>query len=166
MIERYKKDGTSNIVEIDKSLFFKRKYNRGRVTNGQWYLLEVERETKKAFIIPVLNRNCDTMSRIIYENILPGSIIITDQMRAYSFALQKSTVLEHKQINHSLNFVNPEDFSIHTQTIEGLWGLLKRYLRGKNGITKEQQFDFLIQFIWEQKIEKRKRFNCLLNILK
>ncbi|KAG0430645.1 hypothetical protein DMUE_5643, partial [Dictyocoela muelleri] len=120
----------------------------------------------KAFIIPVLNRNSDTMSRIIYENILPSSIIITDKWREYSSAIQESTVFEHRQINHSLNFVDLEDFSIHTQTIEGLSGLMKRFLRDKNGITKEQQSDFKIQFIWEHKIEKRKRFNCLLYILK
>ncbi|KAG0441466.1 hypothetical protein DMUE_1036 [Dictyocoela muelleri] len=106
------------------------------------------------------------MSRIIYENILPGSIIITDQWRAYSSALQESTVFEHRQINHSLNFVDPEDYSIHTQTIEGLWGLMKRFLRDKNGITKEQQSDFFNTIFLEHKIEKRKRFNCLLNILK
>ncbi|KAG0438608.1 hypothetical protein DMUE_2988 [Dictyocoela muelleri] len=85
MIGGYNEDVTSKIVEIDESLFFKRKFNRGRVTNGQWYVGGVEKGTKKAFIIPVLNSISDTMSRIIYENILPVSIIITNQWRAYFF---------------------------------------------------------------------------------
>ncbi|KAG0442187.1 hypothetical protein DMUE_0469 [Dictyocoela muelleri] len=124
------------------------------------------KRVKKAFIIPVLNRNSQTMAWIISENVLPGTTIITDQWRAYSAALRDNTTIEHRQIHHSLNFVDPEDPTVHTQTIEGLLSLMKRFLRGRNDISKEQQSEFIIQFIWEHKIEKRKRFNCLLSMFK
>ncbi|KAG0438702.1 hypothetical protein DMUE_2922 [Dictyocoela muelleri] len=65
------------IVEIDDILFFKKKYNRGRHNFGQWYVGGIERG-KKAFKIPVNNRNTTTMLQIITENILPGTIIITN----------------------------------------------------------------------------------------
>ncbi|KAF9754361.1 hypothetical protein NGRA_3355, partial [Nosema granulosis] len=56
-------DGTSKIVEIDESYFFKRKYNRGRLTNDQWYIGSVESGTKKAFIIQVPNRNARLLGK-------------------------------------------------------------------------------------------------------
>lgn len=162
----YNDDGTSKIVEIDESYFFKRKYNRGRLTNGQWYVGGVERGSKKTFLIPVSNRNQLTMRTIIQENVLPGTIIVTDQWRAYSAALRDDETYEHRPVNHSINFVDPEDPSVHTQTIDGLWGHMKKFLRGKSGISKEQQSEFLIQFLWEHKIDKRKRINVLLSLFR
>ena len=82
-------DGTQKIVEIDESLFFKRKYYKGRVKNGDWYVGGVERNSKKAFISLVANRNADTMVEVIAENVLPGTIIITDNWKAYKKAFEK-----------------------------------------------------------------------------
>ena len=39
-------DGTSLIVEMDEILFFIRKYNRGLIRTGQWYVAGVERGSK------------------------------------------------------------------------------------------------------------------------
>jgi transposase-like protein len=159
-------DGTNKVVEIDESLFFKRKYSRGRLTDGQWYIGGIERGSKKAFIVPVQNRNTETIRHVINENVHPGTIVITDQWRAYSSALSANNDFEHRSVNHSLNFVDPEDPTVHTQTIEGLWSHMKKFLRGKSGISKEQQSEYLLQFIWEHKIEVRMRFNVLLELLK
>jgi hypothetical protein len=82
-------DGTSRIVEIDESLFFKRKHNRGRIQNRQWYIGGIEIKSRKCFIVPVDNRNSITMTRIISENSLLGTKIITDKWRAYTPALRK-----------------------------------------------------------------------------
>ncbi|KAG0439992.1 hypothetical protein DMUE_2062, partial [Dictyocoela muelleri] len=161
----FNEDGIRKIVEIDESYFFKRKYNRGRLTNGVWYIGGIERGSRKTFLIPVPNRNAQTISRIFHDNVLPGTTIVTDQWRTYSSAIRTDPEYEHKYVNHSCNFVEPDDPSIHTQTIDGLWGHMERYLRGKSGISKEQQSEYLIQFLWEQKIEKRKRFNVLISLL-
>jgi hypothetical protein len=47
--------GVPRVVEIDESLFFKRKYHRGRYRNQQWIFDMAERGTKKAnfFIVTV-----------------------------------------------------------------------------------------------------------------
>ncbi|KAG0439844.1 hypothetical protein DMUE_2152 [Dictyocoela muelleri] len=57
----YDENNRSKIVEIDESLFFKRKYNRGRIRDGQWYVGGIERGTKKHLlfltIIGILNND-------------------------------------------------------------------------------------------------------------
>ncbi|KAG0430777.1 hypothetical protein DMUE_5629 [Dictyocoela muelleri] len=158
-------DGTRKIVEIDESLFFKRKYNRGRITVGQWYIGGVERESKKAFVVPVANISAATINHIISEYIEPGCLIITNQWRAYALVLQNNDDHEHRNVYISINFVDPEIPAVHTQTIEGLWSHMKRFLRGKVGISNENYSEYLIQFLWEHKTEKTLRFNTFLLIL-
>jgi hypothetical protein len=74
----YDEHGRPKTVEVDESLFFKSKYNRGRNIYGQWYVGGVERGSKKVFLVPVSNRNTDTMIRVIRDYVLPGTTIITD----------------------------------------------------------------------------------------
>ncbi|KAG0437687.1 hypothetical protein DMUE_3547 [Dictyocoela muelleri] len=99
----------------------------------------VRKRDKNGAYNPCFKQKFQTMARIISENVLPGTTIITEQWRAYSAALRDYTTIEHRQISQSLNFLDPEDPSVHTQTIEGLWSLMKRFLRGRNGIYKRQQ---------------------------
>lgn len=154
--------GLPKIVEIDESLFFRAKYNRGNHTPGQWYVGGIERGTKKAFLVPVLNRNTNTILQIIQDNVHPNTIIITDQWRAYEAALRQLSGFEHRTVNHSINFVNPASIETHTQTIEGFWSLSKRFLRSRNGINQDEHAEYLLQFLWEHKIERNKRINKLL----
>lgn len=159
-------DGSEKIIEMDESMFFKRKYNRGRITNGTWYIGGIVRGSRECFMFPVSNRNTETITEIILDNVRPGTRIITDKWAAYKKALDTMTQYSHDRINHSLHFVDPERPEIHTQNIEGLWSRSKYFLRKRNGLHQEQHSEMLIQFLWEYRIEKRKRFNSLLSLLK
>ncbi len=83
-------------------------------------MAELKGDQKKAFIVPVFNRNTDTMRNGIYENVFPGTTIITDQWKAYFAALRDCHDYEYRHVNHSINFVSPEDNCIYTHKIEGL----------------------------------------------
>ena len=109
----------SKIVEIDESIFFKRKYNRRylEVLNGFWR--DRAGFTKHVMIL-VLNRSSATLILLIRQYITPGSKITTDCWAAYNLISLDQYFLRFK-INHSLYFIDPKNSLIHTQTIENCW---------------------------------------------
>ena len=44
---------------------------------------------------------------------------------------------EHKAVNHSLHFVDPDDPKVHTSDIESQWRVLKRSVLPKTGTVKD-----------------------------
>jgi hypothetical protein len=74
------------------------------------------------------------MIKVIADNVLPGTTIITDQWRAYESALNSMPEYNHFTINHSLNFVCPTNRRIRSQSIEGFWSQAKLFLRERHGI--------------------------------
>ncbi|CAG2189290.1 unnamed protein product [Mytilus edulis] len=66
-IKPQKIGGPGLIVEIDEAKFGKRKYNRGRVVDGNWVLGGICRETKEIFLMKVDKRDKDTLIPIIEQ---------------------------------------------------------------------------------------------------
>ncbi|XP_030752315.1 uncharacterized protein LOC115879561 [Sitophilus oryzae] len=99
--------GIGRIVEIDETKFGKRKYNRGRIIEGQWVFGGFERETKKVFLVPVENRTVATLLAVIRQWILPGTTIVSDYWKSYDTLEHEG--FKHHKVNHSLNFVDPQD---------------------------------------------------------
>ena len=81
------------------------------------------RNTRSCFVVPVQNRNRDTLLTIIKDRILPGTTIISDCWKAYDCL--ESEGFKHLTVNHSYNFVDP-DTGAHTNTIERQWREIKR----------------------------------------
>jgi hypothetical protein len=65
--------------------------------------------------------------------------VITDQGRAYKAALRQIIKSNHRTVNHSINFVNPNDPDTHTQQIERDWSLSKGDIRSRKGIREDEQ---------------------------
>ena len=57
--------GIGSIVENGKSLFTRRKYNRGQLQPEQWVFGGYEAATKKDFLVPIQNRNAATLLPVI-----------------------------------------------------------------------------------------------------
>ena len=112
--------GAGYTVEIDESKCGKRKYNRGRVTEGQWVVGGICRETKEIFVslCPDNKRDSTTLLSIIESHVDSASTVITDCWKAYE-------ALDHENwhqimVKRSLNFVDPQSGG-RTQNIENLW---------------------------------------------
>lgn len=158
-------DGSPKIVEIDESLFFRRKYNVGRCRSSGWVFGMIERGTKKCMLIPVPNRSRQTLEPLIRKWILPGTHIISDKWGAYSF-LAEDISYQYSSINHSLNFVDHDNSIVHTQSIECTWLHAKKSLRKIFGTTETLLQGYLYEFIFRYSIsDKAKTFNEMLIII-
>ncbi|KAG0434582.1 hypothetical protein DMUE_5130 [Dictyocoela muelleri] len=111
----------NSVIIIDESKFGKRKYNRGRLIKGAWVLGMLERGSNKIILYNVCNRKSNTSLPLILRHFIEGSIIHTDNWRAYP-ELENKYV--HRMVNHSLNFVDPIK-GVHTNTIERFWADIK-----------------------------------------
>ena len=76
--------GPGSLVEIDESLFARRKNNVGRVVPDQWVFGAYEPATKKGFLLPVPRRDAVSLLPIIIRWIAPGTTIWSDQWAAYN----------------------------------------------------------------------------------
>ena len=150
---RRKIGGPGHIIEIDESKFGRRKYNRGRRVVGKWILGGYFRTTGECFLTECTNNKRDhhTLLRLIKQNVLPGTIILTDKWKGYN-SLSHHGFL-HLVVNHRQGFVDPLT-GVHTNTCEGMWFHAKKHMRRGHGRTRVDSTALsiaLCEFVWLKK---------------
>lgn len=151
--------GVNFTVEIDESLFARRKNNCGRQLPQQWVFGGICRETKELFLYAVPNRRAETLMPIIREAIRPGTTIMSDEWCAYR-QLQNEGY-DHHTVNHTYNFINPEDHA-HTQTIESHWRLAKQRNKKQCGTHRQMIDSYLCEFMYRQRNRNADMFDAIL----
>lgn len=143
--------GHGHIVEVDETLFSKRKNNAGRLLPVQWIVGGICRETKKCFLRIVQDRSADTLLGVIKDNIADGSTIFSDCWKGYRTSDLESSNFQHFTVNHRYNFIDPTT-KVHTQTIERMWGSMKWRNKRQRGTARAHLESYLIEFIWRQEV--------------
>ncbi|KAK3892374.1 hypothetical protein Pcinc_003744 [Petrolisthes cinctipes] len=146
------------IVEIDESKFGKRKYNVGRIVEGQWVFGGICRQTRSFFMVPVPSRDKDTLLAVIKERIEPGTTVISDCWHVYQCLEHEG--FTHLTVHHSVNFVDPLSLA-HTNNIERLWREVKRKVP-LFGRRKKHIVGYLARSMFLMAYEEDKRFHHFL----
>lgn len=142
--------GQDIVVEIDGTFLVRRKNNKDRPLSQIWLFGGIERDSKKKFVIPLLEpvgekRDTATLLPLIKKYIRGGSIIMSDRWGAYHSL--KTHGYTHYMINHSQNFGDPTNINIHTQTIERLWMDLKEWVK-RPGIRATYLRQYLARYLF------------------
>lgn len=77
-------------------------------------------DAKKETIKALLDRHVSTSVKRI----------VTDSAVVYPFAMDKDFQRAHRAVNHSIEWVNPQDIEVHTNTVESSFSLFKRGIVG------------------------------------
>lgn len=89
----------------------------------------IDRETGEARSFVVGDVSFPAIAPIIYKNLSREARLVTDEARHY-MSLGKDFAA-HGSVNHAKEeWVNKEDRTINTQTVEGFFGIFKRGMRG------------------------------------
>ena len=142
----------------------RRGYHRGRpstdASHKQPVFGMVQRGGRVA-MMTVDNAKRATLLPIVQERILPRSTVYTDYYTSYDPLTKMG--YRHGRINHSERvYVSGE---VHTNTIEGVWSLVKRGLDGVfHGVSKKHLQGYLNEYAWRynQRHDAEGRFRALL----
>ena len=135
-LKDFKLGGHNRIVEVDESLFAKVKHHKGKdMARPQvWVFGLKDRESKRVYMEVVNHRRASDLLPIIARHVLPGSIIMSDCWKAYSQIVDMPDYnYAHYAVNHSKNFVHPDNPMINTQSIESSWGAAKQQFKRMRG---------------------------------
>ena len=114
-------DGKSDVIEIDESLFGKkRKNNKGDPTERIWIFGLVDRMTRKSFFTPVHDRTSQTLLPIIKRRVKRGSMIYHDDWSVYKQL--ETHGYRHDVVVHTKEFVSATGAC--TNTIEGIFFII------------------------------------------
>lgn len=163
--ERGSIGGEGHVIQIDEMKLGKRKFNRGRMVEGNWILGMIDEDTNeiRLEICPNNKRDSITLLALIQKHVKQNSTIFTDCWKGYSNL--SANDFEHWTVNHRLHFVNPET-KVHTNKIESQWrGIRKRLTRG--GIAHDKLAEHLCEYLWRRDVKRRDvdMFNDLLSII-
>ena len=140
--------GPNTTVEVDKSLFTRRKNHQGQQLPPQWEFGGICRETRECFMYTMPDRRAATLLPIIQGSIRPGTTIMPDMWAAYGGI--QAMGYAHLTVNHTYEFVDPIT-GAHTQNVENSWKNAKQSNKKRNGTHRSMLYSYLCEWMWHQR---------------
>lgn len=76
----------------------------------------IEGGSRNLLVVHIENRNVDTITPVLRDNLHSGTTVFTDMWRAYN--VERIGGLQHQTIYYTLNFVDSSNPAIHIRNIE------------------------------------------------
>lgn len=140
-----------------------KKRSRGTSKQPVFGLLERERGVVRAFLVPNVKK--ETLLPIIRKNVKKGSWIYSDAYQLYQETPKygyRHAFVDHKQHEYARG-------TVHSNGMEGFWGILKRRLKTTGGIRKERLHLYVAEEVWRynnRKLSEKEKVERLLDFLK
>ena len=134
--EAMKDDWTPKLkgtVEVDETYIYGKSKRRGprKPKPPKDMVLGLRERGGPLRLVHVPNLKKETVKEVLDWNIGSAATrIMTDEAVVYPFAMDKDFRRKHRTVNHSIQWVRPDDIEIHTNTVENAFSLLKRGLTG------------------------------------
>lgn len=147
--------GPGKIVEIDLAKFQKRKRHIEDASPEHWVFGGVQRDNKKkVFFVSLQNIDDETLVKIVKDNIVPGSTIISDD--SLKFRCLEKEKFVHIKVK---GFVDPTNKDAHCQNITRIW----REVRTKVPVTEHKDMEaslseFLFKNCFPDHTERKHHF--------
>lgn len=166
------KKTVGNIVEIDEvgiggQSYYKHsnkkvKNEEGATISGKTSVIGLRERGGNVIAKVVTDRSKETLLPIVYANVEPDAILMTDEYPGYK---DLALYFEHHTVNHSAKeFVN---HMAHTNGIENFWSHLKRGIDGiYHQISKEHLQAYIDEFLLRfntRKFTTQNRFDLILS---
>lgn len=117
---------------------------RGRGTSKQAIFGIAQRKPNRVQVFLVRSESRQATEAHIRAVVRPGSTVYSDECGAYRWLERQG--YDHDSVNHHAGEYVRGD--VHTQTLDGYWGMLKNHLASKGGIRREHLTRFIGEHVW------------------
>ncbi|MCH9011437.1 MAG: IS1595 family transposase [Proteobacteria bacterium] len=146
-------DPLSGHVEIDETYIGgKRRGKRGRGAKGKTVVFGMVERAGSVRAGPVPNVRRKTLQPIIYNNVIRGSTVSTDELKSY--ARLRTAPYKHGTVNHSAHeWVKGIH---HVNSIEGYWSRLKNSIKGTHvHVSSKHLWKYVSEFSYRYNMRKQ-----------
>ena len=161
-------------VEIDETCLVKDKKSSAphrRPKNSFQWLFGLKKRGSTEFVVyPVMKRDSANIIPLILKHVDIKAIIYSDCYSVYvnnNTTPKSSNLIQygygHLYVNHKKEFVSALLNTVHTNTVERLWGEIKGYLK-KMRSTKRFMF-YIYRYYFAKNLTKENQFVILIKIL-
>lgn len=105
-----------------------------------------DRSTKQIYVVVMpIKLNMEHIFKVMLNQVSAGAVVYTDGFKMYRGLKKKG--FRHEYVDHDGGeYVRGQ---VHTNNIEGFWGILKRKLSCIGGMRRDRMYLFVSEIVWK-----------------